>query len=349
MDKIRKHWLAASAGAIALWGSPALGQTSATEGEMAEDILDASAVRRNATYVDLTGSLGYSTNPLMRTGDSQSSVFGRGSARGVHMWNSELSSTSLSGFVEGTTYFNEYGVKSIFALSGDTQRQVSETVRLFGSAGVSGDLAGQLSNRFLYVPSLPEVPVEGAPPPVTVDDPDIFSFSGRQYRIYAQGGAAIRTSARGNLSLSGGAQRIFYTDEFFDDYTTVFANGRTAFSFPAANLYDVVMSLRSQWMRGPATRRSTVGATVSAGGGGFGGDPEAASSAVTAGAVPGTVVYLDGRALGPLTALRTIPAENAEKICYYSLNRAQGKFGLSVQAPVVEVITRSSPMAREAC
>jgi hypothetical protein len=225
MDKIRKHWLAASAGAIALWGSPALGQTTATEGEMAEDILDASAVRRNATYVDLTGSLGYSTNPLMRIGDSQSSIFGRGSARGVHMWNSELSSTSLSGFVEGTTYFNEYGVKSIFSLSGDTQRQVSETVRLFGSAGVSGDLAGQLSNRFLYVPSLPEVPVEGAPPPVTVDDPDIFSFSGRQYRIYAQGGAAIRTSARGSLSLSGGAQRIFYTDEFFDDYTTVFANG----------------------------------------------------------------------------------------------------------------------------
>ena len=27
------------------------------------------------------------------------------------------------------------------------------------------------------------------------------------------------------LSISGGAQRIFYTDEFFDDYTTIFANG----------------------------------------------------------------------------------------------------------------------------
>ncbi len=180
---------------------------------------------RNATYVDLTGSLGYSTNPMLQTLDSQSSVFGRASARGVHMWNSELSSTSLSAFVEGTTYFNEYGVKSIFSLSGDTQRQVSEKVRLFGSAGVSGDIAGQLSNRFLYVPSLPEVPVEGEPPPVTVDDPDIFSFSGRQYRLYAQGGAAIRTSARGNLSVSGGAQRIFYTDEFLDDYTTIFGNG----------------------------------------------------------------------------------------------------------------------------
>ena len=224
MDKTRKHWLAASAGAIALWGSPALAQT-ATEGEMAQDILDASAVRKNSTYVDLTGSLGYSTNPMLRTVDSQSSIFGRASARGVHVWNGELSSTSLSGFVEGTTYFNDYGVKSIFSLSGDTQRQVSETVSLFGSIGASGDLAGQLSNRFLYVPPFPEVPVEVEPPPVTVDDPDIFSFSGRQYRLYAQGGAAIRTGPRGNLSISGGAQRIFYTDEFFDDYTTIFANG----------------------------------------------------------------------------------------------------------------------------
>ena len=231
MDRTRTRWLAASAGAMALWNSPALAQQTETpsqtvpESEMAQDILDASAVRRNATYLDLTGSLGYSTNPMLRTVNSEGSLYGRASARGVHMWNGELSSTSLSAFVEGTTYFNDYGVKSIFSVSGDHQRQVSERVRLFGSAGVSGDLAGQLSNRFLYVPPLPEVPVEGEPPPVTVDDPDIFSFSGRQYRVYAQGGAAIRMSARGSLSLSGGAQRIFYTDEFFDDYTTVFGNG----------------------------------------------------------------------------------------------------------------------------
>ena len=159
MDKIRKHWLVASAGAIALWSSPGVAQT-VSESEMAEDVMEATALRRNATYVDLTGSLGYSTNPMLRTLDSPSSVFGRASARGVHMWNGELSSTSLSAFVEGTTYFNEYGVKSIFSLTGDTQRQVSERVRLFGSAGVSGDIAGQLSNRFLYVPSLPDVPVE---------------------------------------------------------------------------------------------------------------------------------------------------------------------------------------------
>ena len=65
--------------------------------------------------------------------------------------------------------------------------------------------------------------------------------------------------------------------------------------------------------------------------------------------IPGTIAYVDGRALGPLTTLRTIPAENAEKICYYSLNKAQSRFGLGVQAPVVEVFTRSSPMAEDAC
>lgn len=104
---------------------------------------------------------------------------------------------------------------------------------------------------------------------------------------------------------------------------------------PAANLYDVVMTLRSNWMRGPATVRSSIG--LSGGGG------------VMAGPIPGTVVYVDGRALGPLTTLRTIPAENAEKLCYYSLNKAQSRFGLRVQAPVLEVFSRSSTMADDAC
>ena len=118
--------------------------------------------------------------------------------RGVHAWGWRAEPTSLSAFVEGTSYFNEYGVKSIFSRRGDTQRQVSEKVSLFGSAGVSGDIAGQLSNRFLYVP-----PVAGSagsevpPPPVTVNDPDVFSFTGRQYRVYGQAGASIRTSAAG--------------------------------------------------------------------------------------------------------------------------------------------------------
>lgn len=184
------------------------------------------APRRNADYLDLTGSVGYSTNPFLEIGNSESSAYGRVSARGVHMWGGERSQSSVSAFVEASTYLNDYGLKSIFAVNGDTQYQASEKVSLFASGGVSGDLAGQLSNRFLYVPSSPVVPDPNLPPPpIVVDDPDLFSFTGRQYRIYGQGGASIRMSERGTLTMSGGAQRTFYTDDLLDDYTTVFANG----------------------------------------------------------------------------------------------------------------------------
>jgi hypothetical protein len=218
MSSIRKHCLAATAGAAAFCGSPALAQ-------VAPEDQDAAPPRRSVDYIDLTASLGYATNPFLRIGDSQSSAFGRASARGVHAWSGELSSSSLSAFVEASTYLNDYGVKSIFSLNGNTERQVSERVRLFGSAGVSGDLAGQLSNRFLYVAPLPEVPDPTEPPPVTVEDPDLFSFTGRQYRAFGQAGASIRTTERSNLSLSGGAQRILYTSDLLNDYTTVFGNG----------------------------------------------------------------------------------------------------------------------------
>jgi hypothetical protein len=143
----------------------------------------------------------------------------------VSAWSGELSSSSISGFVEGTSYFNNYGLKSIFSVNANTTRQVSETVRLHASGGVSGDLSGQLSNRFLYVPPLPEVPDPTLPFPPTVEDPDLFSFSGRTYRIYGQAGASIRTGTRSNVGISGGASRAIFTGSTLDDYTTFFVNG----------------------------------------------------------------------------------------------------------------------------
>ena len=156
MNSIRKQCLAATAGAMALWSSPALAQETAPQ-PRSDDGRSRSWTRCRAamrTYLDLTASLGYSSNPFLQIGDSQSSAFGRASARGVHAWSGERSQSSVSAFVEGTSYLNDYGLESIFSLDGDTQQQVSEKVSLFGSAGVSGDLAGQLSNRFLYVPPL---------------------------------------------------------------------------------------------------------------------------------------------------------------------------------------------------
>ena len=224
MNSIRKQCLAATVGAVAVWSSPAFAQetTQPPPEPVVEDVLP----RVNADYIDLTASLGYSSNPFLQIGDSQSSAYGRLSARGVHAWGGERSRSSVAAFVEGTGYLNDYGFESIFSINADTQQQVSETVSVFGSAGASGDLAGQLSNRFLYVPPLPVVPDPNLPPPpVTVDDPDVFSFTGRQYRIHGQAGASISVSARSNISFSGGAQRTIYKDDLLNNFTDIFVNG----------------------------------------------------------------------------------------------------------------------------
>ena len=122
---------------------------------------------------------------------------------------------------------------------------------------------------------------------------------------------------------------------------------------PSATLFDVVMSQRSQWMRGPASARSSLGVTSRSGGGGGGGlmsvPDDSPSTGVSAGALPGTVVYLDGRNIGPLTLLRTMPVETAEKLCYYTMNQAQGRYGMAVNTPVVAVFSRGSRMAEDAC
>ena len=147
MNQTRIQCLAATAAALVFTSSPAFAQTDQASEE-------ASPQRASIDFLDLTASLGYSSNPFLRIGDSKSSVFGRVSARGVHAWNTELSSSSISAFVEGSTYFNDYGLKSIFAVNGNTSHQVSETVRVFGSAGVSGDLSGQLSRAWRINASL---------------------------------------------------------------------------------------------------------------------------------------------------------------------------------------------------
>lgn len=220
MNSIRKQCLLATGAAAVLWASPALAQDT-TDSTSAPE----AAQRASAQYLDLSASLGYSTNPLLRTANSEGSFLGRASARGVSAWSDELSSSSISGFVEGTSYFNDYGIKSIFSVNANTARQVSETVGVHASAGISGDLSGQLSNRFLYVPTAPEVPDPTVPFPPTVDDPDLFSFSGRTYRIYGQAGASIRTGARSRVGISGGASRAIFTGSALDDYTTFYASG----------------------------------------------------------------------------------------------------------------------------
>lgn len=114
---------------------------------------------------------------------------------------------------------------------------------------------------------------------------------------------------------------------------------------PSSNLYDAVSSLRSHWLRGSAIARSSVsiGAMDSAAGVGGAGPRTVVSGTA------GIEVYVDGRRLGLAESLRSMAAESAEKLCYFSLNRAQNRFGLSVQAPVIEVFTRGSSYSQGSC
>ena len=74
MNSIRKQCLAATAGAVAVWSAPVLAQETApqppTKSEPVVDIMPP----RNADYIDLTANLGYSSNPFLQIGDSQSST-----------------------------------------------------------------------------------------------------------------------------------------------------------------------------------------------------------------------------------------------------------------------------------
>ena len=218
MKSAWKLRLAATAGSIALWSPAAVAQDTPADSADAP----AATANRSATYLDLTAGLGYSSNPRMEFGDSTGSAFGRVSARGFHSIAGERTSGSVTGFVEASSYFQDYGLESIFALEGNISHQASEKVTVFGSAGFTGDISGQLSNRFLYTPPDVVVPDPNIPPPVTVEDPDLFGFAGRQYSMYGQVGASIRVSERGRVNVSGGAKRIFYSEDLLNDYTSLF-------------------------------------------------------------------------------------------------------------------------------
>jgi hypothetical protein len=130
----------------------------------------------------------------------------------------------VTGFLEGTTYFNDYGLKSVYAVDGSHSRRTSENLTLFGSVGASGDIAGQLGNRFLYVPVTVEVPGDVPPLPPAVGDEDRFAYGGRQYRFYGQGGLTAELDARSSVTLFGGGSRSTFTRDALEDFTTLFAS-----------------------------------------------------------------------------------------------------------------------------
>ena len=232
-------------------------------------------------FADLQAGIGYSSNPHLLL-NSSSSVFGRLSAYGDHTWRSGVGHTSLTAFVENTTYVNNYGSKQIFDLGAFTRQAVSSNVTVFGRLGFSGDFAGQLANRIYYVPGGPPVTDPGEPPPPTSDYQDLLGLAGRQYRVQGEAGASIHTDPKGTLSLNAGAEHFWFSgsraasdytiyfgtvgyDRIVSEHTTLggqltlqhqdFASGRSA------NIFNPALRLHSQFSE-TITADLAVGALV---------------------------------------------------------------------------------------
>ncbi|WP_426266466.1 hypothetical protein [Sphingomonas sp. LHG3443-2] len=162
------------------------------------------------TYLDLQAGLGFSTNPELRL-NGRSSGFGRISAYGFHGWSTERSASSVSAYVENTSYFRQLGNRQLLSLEANNTTQVSEKARVFGNLGFSADYGNQLSSRFFSAPGY-TIPADPVIPEtsVIVVSPDLVALSQRQYRVFGRGGASFVISPRDSLNVSIGAQRAWF-------------------------------------------------------------------------------------------------------------------------------------------
>ena len=209
---IASAWLGASAPAAAQQAVQAPAPAPAATTTSGEE----PANKRTTTFADILGSAGYSSAPAFGSNNG-SSIFGRISLNAFHSWNDERGGTSITGYVEDTTYLRGgYGSPVIFRVAAQTQRKVSEKVSVFGGVGVSGDIGGQLSNRFTTPVGTPPGVV---PPPE--GNPEFINLSGRQYLVNGDAGASIVTSPLSSVSISAAASHAFFTGSNSAlDYTT---------------------------------------------------------------------------------------------------------------------------------
>lgn len=177
------------------------------------------ALAKSQTFVDLQAGVGYSTNPLLQPGDTVGSGYGRISAYGYHGWTSERAASSVSAYVENSSYFRRYDNKQVFSLSGDTSYAANEKVRLTGGVSFSGDIGGQLSSRFYGVPATTDTPLPLTPVTVIITDPNVVGLNRRQYTLAGHVGGDFTLSPRDSLTTSLGVQHLFVSGSGLD-YTS---------------------------------------------------------------------------------------------------------------------------------
>ncbi|MEO7787874.1 MAG: hypothetical protein ABIR77_08685, partial [Sphingomicrobium sp.] len=211
-------------------------------------------VSGKSTYVDLDGSVGYSTNPNLAFGNATGRAFVRVSARAVHTRFSVRSNTSLSAYGENVTYLGRYGSQQIFSLGAHHDTAISEKVRLFGDLTGSLDRSGLLGTRFgplntvdlsaptIFLPSLPDA--QGG----------FVTAAGRTYSLGAQLGAQIAVSAVDSVTVRGGANHIMLRGTSFDNsYNILLASMAYDRRLNARTSIGEVVSVQSTDYDGPSS------------------------------------------------------------------------------------------------
>jgi hypothetical protein len=224
-SKIRTLLALGLPAASILASAPAFAQE--TDSAQAPPGETASAFDNSFTFVDLFLTGGYSTSPFLDASDDEDggSSFARVSVNAVHNIVGARGSTQLTAFAEQGFYFgSDRDGERVFSVGASTNQQVSERTSVYGSINGSLDIGGQLSSRFLILPAVPTSPDPTVPPPLLVDDPDLFVINQRRYRLSGQAGVSTRVSERGTVLFSAGASRNWYSGEFPEDQTGLFGS-----------------------------------------------------------------------------------------------------------------------------
>lgn len=198
--------------------SSAYGQVTSTTAPPSTSALalqaQAEAANHVTNFIDLNGSVGYSSNSYLdSSGNNSGSVFGRISALAAHSVVSNRTTLNASAYVENQTYANgNRGSTQIFDLNGSIRYVLDPRLDVYANVGFSGDIGGQLNNRFTTLPSAPPpVDTTNPLPPVNVLDPNLISLNRRQYRANGQTGFSYKLTERDYASVSVGYSRVFFT------------------------------------------------------------------------------------------------------------------------------------------
>lgn len=180
----------------------------------------ASAQSADSWYIDVSGSVGYSTSPFLTSSGNEGSAYGEVTVNPHYTSRDERGSVEADGRYTKTFYFDRYGGTEDYGASVMAQQALDPLTSASGSVVFTSAILGERA----FTPGDPE---DSNLPDV---DPDAGLIGiGQRRNLFATNGSISRTiSERDSLSLSAGANRSTYTGGVGDDFIGL--NGTISYS-----------------------------------------------------------------------------------------------------------------------